>query len=637
MEKRQISAIAARSLAVICGALLCLLLLELGLRLAKFTFLSLQEHRNKAAIHQKGVYRVMCLGESTTAFGGADSYPSQLQEILNRRADGIKFSVTNRGAPGMHTSDILDSLRSNLDAYHPDMVVTMMGAGDMGSYMPYEAVPGTKAGDFLRSLKVYKLIRIIWARGENNAKIKTAGKVNLKNDQACVDLGRSSRDLGKFSEAEALFKKAIELNPGNYRAYFELGWVYGHQGRYAEAEALFKKAIHVNPKNDKAYLELEWIYRDQGKFAESDAAFKKAAELNIQNYWPYVEQVKLSDSEALLKKVLGLYPESGRAYSELGWVYEHQGKFPEAEAAFKKNIGLNPKNYWPYVDIGRFYLGQGKYFEPEASFKKAEESFRKAIELNPVNYWPYIGLGQSCLEQARYSEAEALFKKAAGFDPRNYWPYVGLRQVYEKQGRYAAAEDVFKKAIEANPRQGWPYLELGLIFQAQGKRLEAEPLLKKAIELDPGNDRVYRTLRVLYIENGDPIRAREYESKANELTADYYPLIVIDNYRKLKAALDKRGIVYVCAQYPLRSIEPLKKIFQPGAQGIVFVDNEKLFKDALRKSGYKDYFIDMYNGDFGHCTPEGNRLLAENIANVILDEVFSAGRGINTVQNREKL
>jgi lysophospholipase L1-like esterase len=30
----------------------------------------------------------------------------------------------------------------------------------------------------------------------------------------------------------------------------------------------------------------------------------------------------------------------------------------------------------------------------------------------------------------------------------------------------------------------------------------------------------------------------------------------------------------------------------------------------------------MLGGDFGHCTPKGNRLLAENIAQTILKEVF---------------
>jgi hypothetical protein len=72
----------------------------------------------------------------------------------------------------------------------------------------------------------------------------------------------------------------------------------------------------------------------------------------------------------------------------------------------------------------------------------------------------------------------------------------------------------------------------------------------------------------------------------------------------------------------MRSLAPLKNLFQDNDQGIVFVDNENIFKNAVRKDGPGVYFKDMFGGDFGHCTDKGNRLLAENIANTILKEVF---------------
>jgi len=50
--------------------------------------------------------------------------------------------------------------------------------------------------------------------------------------------------------------------------------------------------------------------------------------------------------------------------------------------------------------------------------------------------------------------------------------------------------------------------------------------------------------------------------------------------------------------------------------------NEEIFKDEVAKYGRQNVFIDMFGGEFGHCTKKGNRLLAENIANVILKEVF---------------
>jgi len=62
------------------------------------------------------------------------------------------------------------------------------------------------------------------------------------------------------------------------------------------------------------------------------------------------------------------------------------------------------------------------------------------------------------------------------------------------------------------------------------------------------------------------------------------------------------------------------------------VDNEKMFNEGVKREGYDEYFNDCFAGDFGHCTPKGNRLLAENIAGVILTEV----PGINP-ENRHEL
>ncbi|MEI6831385.1 MAG: hypothetical protein WCK61_01610 [Candidatus Omnitrophota bacterium] len=114
---------------------------------------------------------------------------------------------------------------------------------------------------------------------------------------------------------------------------------------------------------------------------------------------------------------------------------------------------------------------------------------------------------------------------------------------------------------------------------------------------------------------------REYYKKADGLRFQYYNPVTIANYRKIKNILEKRKIKLVCVQYPVRGIKPLKSIFI-GQEDVIFVDNEEIFKKALLKTSYKEYFTDMFAGDFGHCTPKGNKLLAENIANVILKEVF---------------
>ncbi|MFH0912661.1 MAG: GDSL-type esterase/lipase family protein [Candidatus Omnitrophota bacterium] len=159
----------------------------------------------------------------------------------------------------------------------------------------------------------------------------------------------------------------------------------------------------------------------------------------------------------------------------------------------------------------------------------------------------------------------------------------------------------------------------------QEDNIKNEDAYKKALELNPGSEvasTLYGALGTVYREMGQFTLAEECSSKANQTRLNGYNPTTASNYHKLKEILDKRKIKLVCVQYPMLNIEPLKKIFQGNIDGVLFVDNEKTFKEAVKKGSYKMYFIDMFGGDFGHCTKKGNRLLAENIANVILKEYF---------------
>ena len=260
-------------------------------------------------------------------------------------------------------------------------------------------------------------------------------------------------------------------------------------------------------------------------------------------------------------------------------------------------------------------------FVKRAGFTTSEDSFRKAIELNPKNDWAYVELGRVYRDQGEFFQARNLFKKAIELNPKNDWAYVELGWLYRNMIDLSQAEKLCNKALELNPKNSKAYGVLGWVYRDQGKLSPAEDSFKKAIELDPKNDIAYGALALLYTETGNFQLAGEYDKKTKELRLKEYNPITVNNYHKLKEILDTRGIRLVCVQYPVRSIEPLKKIFE-GQKGIIFVDNEKIFKDALQKASYKEYFRDMFVGDFGHCTAKGNRLLAENIADVILKEVF---------------
>ena len=142
---------------ILLGLFLTFAILETGLRLGGMIILALQERRNLLAIRQKGEYRIVCFGESTTQ----RQYPHYLEEILNQQEIGLKFSVIDKGVAGRDTEFIVSQVESVLDKYQPDLVVTMMGVNDYAIHMPHEAPSGSKLIRLFRSLKTYKLIRLI--------------------------------------------------------------------------------------------------------------------------------------------------------------------------------------------------------------------------------------------------------------------------------------------------------------------------------------------------------------------------------------------------------------------------------------------------------------------------------------------
>jgi formylglycine-generating enzyme required for sulfatase activity/tetratricopeptide (TPR) repeat protein len=551
------------ALGLLCG-LACL---EVGLRVLGAAVLFAQAHKNALAMRQRGAYRIMCIGESMTA----GQYPPFLERALDGRHIGTGFSVIDRGRIGLNTTVSLKLLEADLDAYHPNMVVAMMGINDSGPHMLYEPEASSKIVRFIKTPRTYKLTRIAWQRiasrgpGAGNAphgaavaKAEGASRGVLPSEQ--VERGWFYLSRHQVAQAREAFKKALETNPGNEQAYMGLGAVHLSLLEPAEAAEAYKKALKINPKNAGAYMQLGEACRVQRKFAQAAEAYKKALETN---------------------------PGNEQAYMGLGDVYRAWGKLAEAAEADKKTLEINPRNDGVYVRLGWFYLGQGKLAAAEGAFKKASEA-------NPG--------------------------RQAGS-----W---GLEAVYRRQGKLAEAAEEDKKTLRDDSSNDTAYTRLawrlGHLSESQ-KLLEKATLQKLEKSVRGGStaiDRRYAALATAYAGMGDAGRAKQYHEKAEELRRKEYDSVTAANYRWLKETLDRRGIQLVCVQYPMRSLAPLRKIFQGRDHGIIFVDNENIFKDAVKKDSFDAYFVDVFGGDFGHCTRKGNELLAQSIADVLWREYF---------------
>ncbi|MFH0984776.1 MAG: tetratricopeptide repeat protein [Candidatus Omnitrophota bacterium] len=450
-----------------------------------------QESQNLRSLRAHG-YRILCLGESTTA----GTYPSFLEEELNRRGQGIPFSVIDKGIPSTNTDVILAQLEANLDKYKPDLVVTMMGINDQGKHMPPEVKSSSRFVRWLFSLRVVKLVRSLGLH--LTEKIKKTNEVKPPvvqtpaSQEPAVEVPREKlKDFGLRGTQELLGVSGGPYSVDELKCLSD-GWKALSDGDLGGSEKAFNKVLAKNPKNAQAYYGLSWVHRNG----------------------THEDQI-----EGLLLKVIELMPYDVAGYRSLGDQYLSEKKYEQAEAAYKKAELLGNKNKESSGDMGIVTMA--------------------------------------------------------------------LVHIYMAQKRYADAEQALKKFLAANPT----------------------------------NDLCHRRLILFYHETGRHEEAAACENKERSLDKDFYNVVTVTNYRRLKAILDSRKIKLVCAQYPMRNISVLKEIFAD-RDGVFFVDNEKPFKTAVAGGRLHEYFFDMFGGDFGHCTKLGNKLLAEQIADVVLKEVL---------------
>lgn len=250
-----------------------------------------------------------------------------------------------------------------------------------------------------------------------------------------------------------------------------------------------------------------------------------------------------------------------------------------------------------------------------------EKKIRLEIEKYPEKINAYIFLAALYKDRKKEKEYQEIVSRGLANDRDGNFN-VWLGEQAAKDRKFAESEAFLLEALKKNSKEVRSYVQMGWNFFSQGRVPEAEAMFKKAIEVDPLCVAGYTALALFYTGQGKEELAEKYFHEADSLKLRISrPVAARYYYRKVRDALARRKIKFVCAQYPVQKLGFLKRLFEPG-DDMIFVDNEKVFKDALKGSRYGDYFSDRWAGDFGHCTLEGNKLLAKNIADTLIKDYF---------------
>ncbi|NLO91894.1 MAG: hypothetical protein GX410_07900 [Elusimicrobia bacterium] len=189
--------------------------------------------------------------------------------------------------------------------------------------------------------------------------------------------------------------------------------------------------------------------------------------------------------------------------------------------------------------------------------------------------------------------------RVCGQSAANNWRLLGV------------AERLMSAAIRAFPADSESRFAAADFYRKwRHDQPKAEGMLSSVLSAEPGS--VHAAAELELSKGGNKAVPRERRVA--------YSPSAIANYRRMADLLSSRGIVFLAMQYPMRSAVPLKEALE-GRSGAVIVGNEN-FAQYVSEKGYAAYFRDMYAGDFGHCTDAGNRLIAENVARILAEQVL---------------
>lgn len=264
-------------------------------------------------------------------------------------------------------------------------------------------------------------------------------------------------------------------------------------------------------------------------------------------------------------------------------------------------------------------LKQGRFYKETLDHENAHDSFLKVLELDPQNEDAYIELGYCALFSGHGgAEALAYWEKGLAFSKYPYKLYVLIGNMYRELDRSEDAFRMFSSAIaldENNPRA---YVSMGWLLRDRGDYDEAQRMFFKAFSLARADIGIAHSLALVLQEKGDREGATEYNRQVLSLSEEqpFYE-ITRYNYKALISLLKEEKIPLIAVQYPMREVAVLEKMVDDSS--VFFVDLRATFIDALSKGPYRDYFGDSFAGDFGHCTEKGNALIAQTVAQRVLE------------------
>jgi tetratricopeptide (TPR) repeat protein len=386
----------ARLALVVLGLAAGLSLIEAGMRTAGWLIRAAQTYRNQQALRQRHEYRILCLGESTTA-GNAEHgrYPEMLEQILNRQDLGVQVAVINRGQTGGSSRHVVGSLDKDLNEFEPNLVVVMMGINDIGKTPSYGSIIAPGAERWYGSFRLYKLYRMI--------RFELDHDFEPFRDSATPTLRPANTDAGERRAARPPLSAAQE------KRLHEIRDRIGRQ-EYDGAREMLEHLLAEDSDVPEAYIELAQVYERTGRAEEGhQVLLDGTAAMSAPSEALYValahSHFREGNPEEAIRTMrfvidsLAHPADSGKQIhyrAILSGFYEHLGEHRLAEELFLEIVEqIDPGNDITYQLLVDFYERRGDR-ERAAHHRRVQERIRHEY-VSPAVRRNYLGLKEKLL------------------------------------------------------------------------------------------------------------------------------------------------------------------------------------------------------------------------------------------------
>lgn len=457
-----------------------------------------------------------------------------------------------------------------------------------------------------------------------------ARQFDTENHQLFLDLCRAYKASGQLHKAEEAVQRSLQIKETG-AAYADYADIHFARAHYMKALDLLLPVAAKMPHDPDVYFALSFNYLHMYEIDMLEERLLHSAEIFSKEVLSAPERIELfvlcaerllernqvSRAEKIIQILEAIAPELEEVKILRADSFKMRKEYDKALAILNE---LRAKQ--PSVII---FLKLSEIPSLQRNFDEAIAILKEAVTVFPESSTLYGALGELYLESNMEDKAEEVLQIALSLEPEN-------KELLRTVAVNFAEEDLGKNALEyfsgryelnddLRPDLELKDMILGDVFLNRKEFASAVKAYQEALYRPADIDSIYAGLAMSYLRQENKKQAEHYFSLLNEHRKKYHLENVTFNYRKLAQILAKRGISHVAVQYPMRTVKQLQNMLK-GFDEVIFVDNEMLFKERVYDEGYDVYFADTFALDFGHCTQKGNKLLAKNIADVILKEVF---------------